>query len=93
MNQKYFFLKFLIQAILLNKKITNGFEALDEIRLCGEWIPFEATALIRKELIELEELKQMEQELGCDFKYIYYALKAGCVIEFNGKVVAHAKKS
>lgn len=73
----------------------NGFEALealDNIHECGEWIPIDATAIIRKELIELEELRQMEQELNCRFKDIYHALKAGCVIEFNGQeTIAHSK--
>lgn len=47
---------------------------------------------VEKELTELEELRQMEQELNCRFKDIYHALKASCVIEFNGQeTVAHSK--
>ena len=51
-----------------------------------------AISIIAKELEELAELKQMEQELDCSFKDIYHALKSGCVIEFNGKeAIAHAR--
>lgn len=75
-----------------NKTLT-GLEALDDIHECGEWIPVDATAIIRKQLIEFEELKQMEEQLNCRFKDIYHALKADCIVEFNGKeTVAHAKK-
>lgn len=75
------------------KHTLTALEALDNIHECGEWIPVDATAIIRKELIEFEELKQMEQELGITFKELCLFLKEGFAIEFNGKnVVAHSKR-
>lgn len=62
---------------------------LSSTKANGYW---EDLDIIETTLKALDELKQMEQELDCSFKDIYHALKAGCVIEFNGKeAIAHAR--